>query len=1168
MVAVVELYLLRGVPHSSRGTEPIFLENVHFEFGRHLTCEAVISYPALSKVLQWPRLPCSWSCALIFRNQEADHGLFDVWTPQELHQDPDLFISRVSATLSLRPSISMEYLFLTPTGTAHTTVAPPVVALKRFYSMHHRRGMKDVMSFASQPCRQLTAGVFFGQAQAAGVADLLRASGKSFTKEGIVSGMEALALDVEKAREIGDAMAVHTALLPLALASGVNGDPTLAVRAVVDVARVTRSAAARHRSLRQVCDSIREIMGQLIDWVCSTETIVKWENDEEDDDVNDVDNNANTLRDDGPRAEDSQARRKGRSSSAMDLFNNWLAAVHRLFWRWRRDVLMYLDVDDHSDVMLVKDRVRAWVAEISRPETMGLRLHTLRWHRNQRLIADGREEFLISGRATEKRLRSLSAWLQCLELSLAWDAAKICDRVHRLHLAGINTGDATKTTGPASGLKRPERKSNLPPSLGQNGAFTLPTSTTLLQLQRAYLETMKFSVTDANGTRVDAKSSKRRKEKPRKASDAGRVASTKGGTPHRLAPVTPDSAAAEALDVRLAILQTIREGLVPEALVHETALLRYATENRIDESLHTAIASLITSTLKPNPFPMLTSALAPMSLKQLLWRQVDSEVAVRPISSKPWVKKQERTVEVDRRVPVFVAVSDHQKTGVFGSSTALAGIGVDEVLSLFSMLPLMQQWVRNIIRSWGDEDGGFSSVNIGIDGSGQLPGPCAHHRVASEIAVMIMCTFDYHEETAVTPEEKFAHLAVHFTLEAHKSSPLVVLDLGFRSAPEANIELEEEYDGCFLPNEILDERRQIETELARAAPDEIILRTLVKRPISGDGDRSVWTPLSLHFVILVEGEEGNDCDENAAAKLLYDSVFPTGVAAENVAVQFSALVRRGLRRHHMENLRFLATQRADKMDYLGAYRSVRRLRHMQQPSESDNEGYDEPKSQTSLELGPDEADSEETPHGPRDHGSKSDVAVNAAITRMLKGPAGRLQHARRTLNVLETVLSPTTLPPEALVQLREAKTVRDHAEYAVRYLLDTFAEVPAVRFEGAVESIKRRARLLLDRVMEVTGGETVGKNEGRLHEACRLAQDVSSLLEIVQVAIQTDFHRCCPEMETVLNRIVAEKSNKHRQQTQEVDNRGDFTQNSAKMRRTSLRASFTTGDLGGGLRNK
>lgn len=1060
----------------------------------------------------------------------------------------------------------MEYMFLPPTGTTRTTLAPPVVALKRFYSMHHRRAVKDIVSFASKPCRQLTAGLFFGQGQAAGVADLLRASGKSFAKKGIVSGMQALALDVEKAREIGDTMAVHTALLPLALASGVNGDSTMAVRAAVDVARVTNSAAARHRSLRQLCDSVREIIGQLIDWVCSTETIMKWESDDEDDDI---DNNVNIINEDGSRPENSQARlRDDRSKSAMDLFNNWLAAVHRVFWSWRRDVFMYLDVDDHSDVMIVKDRVRAWIAEISRAETMGLRLPMLRWHRNQRLIADGREEFLKFGRATEKRLCSLSGWLQCLELSLAWDAAKICDRVHNLHLDGINTRDATRTTGPASGLKRPERKSNLPPSLGQKGAFTVPTATTLLQLQRACLLTIKSSDTDTSGTEADANSSKRRKEKPRKAPDTGTVASGKGGTPHRLAPVAPDStAAAEALDVRLAILETVREGLVPEALVHETTLLRYATENRIDESLHTAVASLITSTFKPNPFPALTSALAPISLKQLLWRQVDSEVAIRPVSSKPWERKQGRMVEVGRHVPVFVAVGEHETSGVFGSSTALAGIKADEMLSLFSMLPQMQQWVRNIVRSWGDEDGGFSSVDIGIDGSGQLPGPSAHHRVASEIAVMIMCTFDYDEETSNTPEENFARLAVHFTMEAHKSSPLVVLDLGFRSATDGTVENEEVYDVCFSPNEILDERQQIETELARAAPDEIIVRTLVKRPISGDGNRSIWTPLSLYFVIFVEEEGGNGCDKSAAAKLLYDSVFPTGAAAENVTMQLSALVRWGLRRHHIENLRFLATRQAGKMDFLGAYRSLRRLRHMRHPKSGDK-GYDEPKLQTSLVLGPDEADSEHTPQGPEDHGSNSDVVVDAAIVRMLRGPAGRLQHARRTLDVLETVLSPNKLPPEALVQLREAKTVRNHAEYAVRYLLDTFAELPSVRFEGAVESIKRRARLLLDRVMDVTGGETVEKYEGRLHEACRLAHDVSSLLEIVQIAIQTDFHRCCPEMETILNDFLVEKSNKHRRQTQGVSGRRDFTPNSAMTRRTSLRASLTTGDVGEGRRNK
>lgn len=1064
----------------------------------------------------------------IVRNQRGQDARSEVWTPQELYQDPELFSSRIKASLPLRPSITMQYLFMTPPGTS-PTVGGPVLLMQRHYSMYYRTGVKKVMSFTTKPFGSLASGVFFSRSHAVGYAELQRAGGASFANEGVLAAMETLARDVEKAREIGDTMAVHASLLPLALVSGVNGDALWAVRAAVDVARVTKSAAARHRSLRHLCDSVREILRQLISWVRSTDTMLKWESDDEDDDEVDTFNEVESQ-----TALDQTKFRNDHSRSAMDLFKKWLEAAHRLFWGWRREVVMYLDADDYSDVMVVKDKVRVWITEISHPDTMGLRLPTLRWHGNRRAIADGKEVFLESATATEHRLSSLSGWLHCLDLSLAWDAARICDRVHRLHLDEAGIGDAGREANPRSQMKDSKPNGRVPPSLVGKGSFALPTSTCLLRLQRVWLDDIAALAVDDDNTVVKHKNGRRGEEKTRKTK-----AAPAEGVRYEPAPVTPDSKAApQGLDVRLAILQTLREDLAPEALAHEMTLIRYATENRIDESLHAAITSLVTSILSRNPFPSLTNALAPISTKQLLWREADPDVTIRPPSPKAWLKKNDRVADVDGRSQVCIAMGTRQiRRGVFGLRPALVGINVDEMLTLFDMLPPVQLWAQDAAERWENGGGGELSIAVmGIDRSVPLPGPYTHHSVPSEVAVVVLCAFDYDVNTDNTAEKAFAHLVVHCTMEAQKtSSSLVVLNLGFKSSTNGNdgAEFEKDVDRVFSPREILDEHEHTKREVAQSSPNEIVMRALIKHSIPDErgGRRSLWVPFTLRFVLLAEGEEGSERGENAEAHVLYDCVYLTEHAAEGVATQLSGLVEPELHQRHIQRLGLMAVQHAGEMDYLEAYRSLlrlRRIRHFICENSDEKSVLTRSSVVVSDEVEPRDNESE--------NGSKLDVHVDAGIARMLRGPVGRLHHAQCMLNVLERVLSGAEIPSEALSELREGKTLRQHAAYTIQYLLDCLAERSPVRLEGAVESVKLRARLLLDEVTKISRGKAVEKQQEsnggtcRRQHACRLCRDVLSLLEIVHAAVQADFHLCCPEIEHVLDEFRIEI--KHRKQTQ------------------------------------
>lgn len=143
--------------------------------------------------------------------------------------------------------------------------------------MHYRSSTRNTVSLTDQPFSSLYTGVFFSRAEAKNYAEVFRTQGLAFAIEGVAAARECLAVGVERAREVGDTMAMHTALLPLALLSGVNGDDIAAAKATVDIARVTTSPAARHRSLRHLCDSVRDILKVLVGWAGGTEPVLTWE---------------------------------------------------------------------------------------------------------------------------------------------------------------------------------------------------------------------------------------------------------------------------------------------------------------------------------------------------------------------------------------------------------------------------------------------------------------------------------------------------------------------------------------------------------------------------------------------------------------------------------------------------------------------------------------------------------------------------------------------------------------------------------------------------------------------------------------------------------------------------------------------------------------------------
>lgn len=1006
--------------------------------------------------------------------------------------------------------------------------------------MHHRSSTKKIVSFTKLPFSALYSGVFFSRTEANHYGEVFRIQGLSFAAEGVARARDCMASDVERAKEVGDTLSVHTCLLPLALISGVNGDSAIALRAAVDAARVTRSAAARHRSLRHLCKSIRCILGVLVGWLEATESILKWEEGTADDEEIEFDEN-------GPDSDDGHWNPKRRCRSAKDLLQTWLRTANLLFWGWRRDVLLYLDADHHSDVTVIKDKVRSWIEDVSSTARMGLRLPMVRWHEHGRSIAEGKGAFLDASAAICERLDYLSGWLHCLDLSLSRDAAKVCERVHAQHLQSQSKNNTNSAAHAGHWPHILGHKTHATQARSNSG--TLPTAWGLLLLQRAWLDDAAV-VADVRENEAIGKGRGRANHRHGKAAAAATATAVETavakGVRYHPAPVAPDSAKTlEGLDARLAVIATLRQDEFPEAIAHEVTLMKYITDNRIDLSLNDSISELLTSVLAPNPFPALTASLALASMAHVL-HGVDVDTASRLPALTTCINSKvsgERSASRGLNDDYFAVRGTEGGTAVFGSKPALLGVDADFTLSLFRALPPIASWML-------DEpggDGGSVGVAVGISGCAQQHGSHTYPKVPSELNVVAACMYGYDLRTGATPAERLSRLAVHCALTAHETSPLLVIGLTATTHTHGNnllLSTTGTLEDRYPLDELLAEPREIEDEISQIEPEEIVLEALMPYPISSGGEALI--PLSIRFFLASDAraEHGGEDGDPAEATLLYDCVYSTASAAKNFSTRNSALLESGSAKRHLQDTRRLVLETVDQLDFLEAYRLFHHLRDLRLLVPDD---VDIPTASTT------DIDDKTWPHRARNgspgrvgHSEGDDASVTAAVMRMLRGPAGRLHHARRLLGVLRRVVARDDLAPDTLSFLEE-KTVKDHAEYSISYLLDTLAEQPMVRFEGAVKSVKLRARLLLDHVRELAerGGSSSGASTPRTaganatrEAASKLADSVVSILHILQIAVEADTHRCHPQVERAFGQLrQAEKREGQKQDSARVGRR-------------------------------
>ncbi|CAM9693893.1 unnamed protein product [Hapterophycus canaliculatus] len=1057
--------------------------------------------------------------------QGINGGERTAWTPRQLNETPDAFIAHIKTSISFRPSVTMTYLFLSPKG-CNKAVGGPIMSTTRTYTLHYRNSTKATTSFTNQPFRSLFDGVFLSGSEAKHYGDVFRTQGLSFAAEGVAAGKEYLAENVERAREVGDTLSVHAWLLPLALLSGVNGDEILARQAVVDVSRVTKCAAPRHRSLRHLCDSVVFILELLTGWVEGSEPILKWED------------TGTIYHDPDADDEDSAGNIKTRCNSPKDLFQSWLRTAHLLFWGWRRDVLRFLDEDRHSDVAVVKDKVRIWINDVSGTARMGLKLPMLRWNEHGRTIADGKGHFLDTAATTRQRLSSASAWLHCLDLSLAWDAAKVCGLVHARHVQESRKSEVAPQGGWPHLLGFHQLSGNVGRVRGN--LLTLPTAACLLQLQRGWLDDVAAAahVLDGKAGRNKGKKKGRRQRKPSTASASALVdAAVANGVRYVPAPAAPDSSRApKGLDVRLAVVKTLREDVVPESSAHEITLMKYASDKGIDKSLHDSIGEVLASVLTPNPFPALTDALAKSSMSYVLRQSVDSEEITPPAMLKQVGSGG------DQDSQVFMSGRSRKAANVFGSRSALTDIDVDVVLTLFDSLPPVEAWVLAELGS------SCVDVDVGIFESAQHQGSFSHHGVPSSLTVMLTCSCDFDLQSGTTPTEHFTRCVVRCATAAHKESGLLVIGLTTCMSSEENKAAAGDAKSSgvrageqFSLQRVLTEPAQVEDELAQLDPQEIVLEALISYPTPLEGEALV--PVSMRFLLATETEDGVSagCSSAAVAAMFCNCVFPTANAAEHAAARYAAITQDlDLQQGHVKRMRGLILDMVDQREYLEAYRLVHHLYCLQSASPRDcvlvhgnitvtsdsqtDPGYEGAAIpiRKAWKVPPESGATEVT----------SDEALVAAIRCMLKGPAGRLDHGRRLLKVLRKIVERESLS-QAMLALLEERAVVEHAEYCTSYLLDTLTEQPLVRFEGAVESIKLRARLLLDRVTEMAANKGPGEVAARAtgadatrEAACDLAAALVSMLEVVQLAVESDTHRCCPEMDRIVEHFRAIASTK------------------------------------------
>jgi hypothetical protein len=201
---------------------------------------------------------------------------------------------------------------------------------------------------------------------------------------------------------------VHAAYSSLLLVGALRGS---AGAALIDAGRVTLGPAAAFTALHYRCATLSSVLAALVRSVRASTS--------------------------------ATAATAGAASAFVSSSGQWLAALHSSFWSLRTELVdTYLYADEHSDVMVLREHVRQWMAQLSDAPHCGLRLYTPRTRSSSSGSSEELQEFIRSATATASRLLRLGAWLRTVALALAHDSAAVCDAVHAM----VTTSDVSMTT--------------------------------------------------------------------------------------------------------------------------------------------------------------------------------------------------------------------------------------------------------------------------------------------------------------------------------------------------------------------------------------------------------------------------------------------------------------------------------------------------------------------------------------------------------------------------------------------------------------------------------------------------------------------------------------------------------------------------------------------------
>ncbi|KAG5175731.1 hypothetical protein JKP88DRAFT_265698 [Tribonema minus] len=337
-----------------------------------------------------------------------------------------------------------------------------------------------------------------------------------------------------------------------------------------------------------------------------------------------------------------------------------MAAAHADFWALRGDLLRrVLDADEHSDVIALKDRARAWIAALSDVDAEGLRLPV--FHR-----ADA-QACAAAAAAAARGLSRLAAWLNAVALSVAHDCAAVCEYTHAEALAVARSAAESATAGNAQQPPPPPPVDEITTAIGllawAKGVAAAAAAEAAVagqagqhgEQQRArqkgggLFRKFKTAVHTAAAAAAPAPPPpplpwlRPLADLQQDAAEAlglglglelGRGQQRSGlGSGVRVRSevnrvlredTVPECIACEAalLQVRCRALSramshesllyhVLREDTVPECIACEAALLQYATDRRLDECIVVSQTEALRAPLPRTPFPRWTCAIAP-----------------------------------------------------------------------------------------------------------------------------------------------------------------------------------------------------------------------------------------------------------------------------------------------------------------------------------------------------------------------------------------------------------------------------------------------------------------------------------------------------------------------------------------------------------------------------